>query len=226
MLVERLRRERSHPDASALDLCTGSGVLAIAAAQVGYAPVVAVDVSRAAVATAALNARLNGVHVDARRGDLFSPVVGRRFDLIVVNPPYVPSPLELPRQGLARAWEGGEDGRVFIDRICDEAAAHLHPGGVLLLVHSGVCGEQASLDALRSGGLDAGVVQRHRGPLGPILQGRQDWLRSRGLLAGDEEELLVIRAQAAARENALRAESPRGSGAHRDIPRADMVLRG
>jgi release factor glutamine methyltransferase len=195
MLADHLRRERLGPGVSVLDLCTGSGLLALVAARRG-ASSTAIDVSRRALLSVRLNARLNGVRVRALRGDLFGPVRGERFDLIVTNPPYLPDPEgELPRRGLARAWDAGPRGRAFIDRICAEAGEHLKPGGALLLIHSSVCGEQATLDALAGGGLDAEVIFRHRGPLGPRLQPRADWLRQRGLLLdGDQEEVIVVKA--------------------------------
>lgn len=198
MLVNQLRAERLPPQAVGLDLCTGSGVLAIAAAQLCGARMTAVDVSRRSVAAVRLNARLNGVAVHPVRGDLFGPVLGERFDLIVSNPPYVPTPDdEIPERGLARAWEGGRDGRRFIDRICAGAADHLRPGGVILIVHSSVCGEGATVSALADQGLAAGVVFRHRGELGPLLDARREWLQRRGLLSADgQEEMLVIRGQA------------------------------
>jgi release factor glutamine methyltransferase len=198
MLVHELKRERLPPGAAGLDLCTGSGVLAVAAARHGCRQVTAVDVSRKAVLAARFNARLNGLRVRSVRGDLFEPVRDQRFDLIVSNPPYVPSPTgDLPRRGLARAWEAGSDGRVFLDQICAEASAHLRPGGVMLLVHSSVCGEQATVSALSDSGLSVSVALRHRGALGPILRARADWLRDRQLLPDDgQEEMLVIRAEA------------------------------
>jgi len=160
------------------------------------ASAVAIDVSTRAVLSARLNALLNGVRVTALRGDLFEPVAGRRFDVIVSNPPYLPHPSEeLPQRGLARAVDAGPRGRAFIDRICAEVRAHLTPGGVLLLVHSSVCGERETIDALSAQGLHAEVVFRHRGPLGPRLLARADWLRAQGLLLpGDEEDVIVVRA--------------------------------
>jgi release factor glutamine methyltransferase len=198
MLADAARREALPADAEALDLCTGSGIIAVAAALGGASRVTAVDVSRRAVLAARVNGRLNGVRIDARRGDLFAPVAGRRFHLITSNPPYVPSPDgELPARGLARAWEAGPDGRALLDRICAEAPAHLHPGGTLLLVHSAVCGEAATLRALEAGGLTVEVVLRHQGTLGPLLRARAAWLRDQGLLGpADEEEMLVIRGRA------------------------------
>ena len=195
MLADQLRRERLGPDVSVLDLGTGSGHLAVVAALAG-ASATAVDVSRRALLSVRLNAVLNGVHVTALRGDLFAPVAGRRFDVIVSNPPYLPHPDEnLPDRGLARAIDAGPQGRAFLDRICAEVGEHLNPGGVLLLVHSSVCGERQTLEALSRSGLQAEVVYRHRGPLGPILHARVDYLRAQGmLLPGDQEEVIIVRA--------------------------------
>ncbi len=197
MLAAYLGREPIDPTTAALDLCTGSGVLAVTAALMGASQVSAVDVSLRAVLSARINARLNGVRVRALQGDLFAPVRGQRFDLIVSNPPYVPgADPQLPRRGPARAWVGGPDGRAFIDRICTSAPDHLNAGGVLLLVHSSVCGERKTVDALSQGGLAATVVARHRGPLGPRLREREAWLRAQRLLEGEHEEMVIVRAQA------------------------------
>jgi release factor glutamine methyltransferase len=197
MLADQLRRERLGPGVSVLDLGTGSGHLAVVAALAG-ASAVAVDVSRRALISARVNATLNGVRVTTLRGDLFAPVAGRRFDVIVSNPPYLPHPDEaLPERGLARAIDAGPRGRAFLDRICAGVAEHLAPGGVLLLVHSSVNGEQDTVQSLSSQGLSTEVVLRHRGALGPILRSRVDWLRSQGLLLpNDEEEILIVRAEA------------------------------
>ncbi len=198
LLAQRLEEERLGPGATVLDLCAGSGALAVFAASRG-ALASAVDLSRRAVVCARLNACLNGVRVRARRGDLFSPYGGERFDAIVSNPPYLPGGDDeaLPRRGRARAWEGGSDGRAFLDRIGREAAAHLRPGGVLLIVHSSLSGEAATLESLREGGLEPTVTDRRRGPLGPLLSSRAPALERQGRLKPGvrEEELLVIRAQ-------------------------------
>jgi release factor glutamine methyltransferase len=196
LLAQQLREQTLPPRASVLDLCTGSGALAVCAARRGARDVTAIDVSRRAAWTARINARLNGVRVRALRGDLFAPVVGRRFDAIVANPPYVPAARdELPRRGPERAWDAGLDGRALLDRICAQAPAHLRPGGFVLLVHSSVCDGERTLERLRAGGLEAEVVARQHGPLGPLLRARVSALVRRGLLrAGTgEEEVLVIR---------------------------------
>ncbi|MBN1530952.1 MAG: methyltransferase [Thermoleophilaceae bacterium] len=176
LLADCLRAE-VHPGARVADLCTGSGLLAVVAACQGAAAT-AVDVSRRAVITARLNARLNGVRVRALRGDLLAPLDGERFDVIVSNPPYVPATTG------GRAWAGGRDGRALIDRICDEAPGRLRPGGALLLVHSSVNGEAETLGRLAARGLRAEIVARRRGPLGPLMRER---------VSVRDEELLVVR---------------------------------
>jgi release factor glutamine methyltransferase len=198
MLAAHLRAQL-RPGASVLDVCTGSGALAIAAAQAGAGAVTAIDVSRRSVLTVRINARLNGVRVRALRGDLFGPVAGERFDAIVSNPPYLPAEDdELPRRGQRRAWDAGTDGRVLLDRICAQAPAHLNPGGFVLLVHSSVCGLEPTVEALERGGLAVEVRGSRRGPLGPLVSARAPLLEARGILAPGEreEDMLVVKAAA------------------------------
>lgn len=197
LLAECMRRELRPGDAVA-DICTGSGVLAVVAALAGAGRVSAIDVARRAVLATRINARLNGVTVRARRGDLFGPLAGEQLDLIVSNPPYVPSPAgRTPTRGPARAWDAGRDGRALLDRICTEAAGHLAPGGRLLVVHSHVCDTQLTLDQLTASGLDADVASSQIGPLGPLLAQRARWLRDEGRLrrGARDEELVVVQAR-------------------------------
>ena len=184
------------PGARVLDLCSGSGALAVRAALRGEREVTAVDVSRRAVATIRLNAALNGVRVRARRGDLLAAVRGERFDAIVSNPPYVPAPSrELPARGLARAWDAGRDGRALLDRICAQAPDHLRAGGVLLVVHSSLLGYDRTAELLAERGLDVDLAAQERGPLGPLMNGRRAHLEAQGVLdpGEDEEDVLVVR---------------------------------
>jgi release factor glutamine methyltransferase len=197
MLARALAAEGLAPGARVLDVCTGSGMLAIAAAQRG-ACATAIDISRRAVLCARVNARLNGVRVRALRGDLLTAVSGERFDAIVSNPPYLPGDADLPERGAERAWEGGHDGRALVDRLCSQAARHLAPGGVLLIVHSSLCGTDSTLAILREHGLRAEVTVRRSGSLGPLLRARAAELEARRLLAPGqrEEEVVVVRAAA------------------------------
>ena len=187
IMLARVIAERARPGSEALDPFTGSGILAIAAAQAG-ARATAIDVSRRAVACARANARLNGVRVRALRGDMFTPVAGERFDLIVANPPYVPGAVDGPVRGAARAWEAGDAGRAFVDRLCEDAPRHLASGGELLMIHSDVCGEAATIERLEAGGLEAEVIARRRGPRGTLMAAR---------VGPGEEEMLVFSARPA-----------------------------
>jgi ribosomal protein L3 glutamine methyltransferase len=120
-----------------LDLCTGSGCLAILAARAfPRAQVDASDLSRDALAVAAKNVRRHKSRVRLIRSDLFERIEGR-YDLIISNPPYVstPSMRKLPAEfryepGIALA--GGREGLDFVARIIDGAPASLQPGGLLV----------------------------------------------------------------------------------------------
>jgi len=197
LLAQQVLERRLAQDAEVLDLFTGSGVLAVTAARTGARGVTAVDVSRRALLTTRLNASRNGARVRTVRGDMFDAVGDETFDLIVANPPYIPGDVELPRRGIARAWEGGFDGRRFIDPLCRDAFAHLRPGGRLLFVQSSMNGEARTLDLLRAQGLSAEVVLRREGRLGAVSLERVNVLRERGLVLdgkgdGDHEETLII----------------------------------
>jgi release factor glutamine methyltransferase len=197
LLARALADEPLPHGADVLDVGTGSGALAMVAARRGTR-VTAVDTSWRAVLTARLNAWLAGLPVRARHGNLFAPVRGRSFDLILANPPYVPSPVEgRSPHGTSRAWNGGQDGRLVLDRICAEAPSLLRPGGVLLIVHSALSNPGRTVLHLRGAGLKASVTQRRRIPFGPVLRSREGWLRERGLLSPLEhnEELVVVRAE-------------------------------
>ena len=94
-------------DARVLDPCTGTGALALTAARAGAAQVAAVDVSRRAILIARVNSWLQGLPIELIRGD-FSEVLGdRTFDVVLANPPYVPSAEPMPTRGAARAWDAG-----------------------------------------------------------------------------------------------------------------------
>lgn len=194
MLAECMRREALGPDTRVLDLCTGSGYLALTAASSG-AQVLATDIHWPSLATVRANAVLNRVRVQTARGNLFDAVDGHEFDVIVSNPPYLPGRDGAPGRGRARAWEGGPRGRLFIDRICSEAVRHLRSGGVLLIVHSSVCSIRETVERLASHGFEVSIAASQRGPLGPILRSRAKWLTRQGLVDADlTEEMAVIRA--------------------------------
>jgi ribosomal protein L3 glutamine methyltransferase len=126
--------------ARVLDLCTGSGVLAVLAAMhFQNAAVDAVDISADALEVAAHNVREHGLgeRITLLHGDLLAPVKRERYDLIVSNPPYVDAEgmAALPpecRHEPALALDGGRDGIEVIARILDDAGRHLTDDGGLL----------------------------------------------------------------------------------------------
>jgi ribosomal protein L3 glutamine methyltransferase len=125
---------------SVLDLCTGSGCLAVLAARAfPDAEIDAVDISKDALDVAARNVADYGMEdrVRLHRGDLFKPLGGRRYDLIISNPPYVDAQgmAELPRECRAEpklAFDGGADGLTIVRRVLDQARQHLTLQGGLL----------------------------------------------------------------------------------------------
>ena len=125
---------------SVLDLCTGSGCLAILASRnFPNANVDAVDISKDALDVAARNVSDYGLEdrLTLHRGDLFKPLGGKRYDLIISNPPYVDAEgmAALPRECRAEpkiAFDGGADGLDIVRRILNEAGRHLTPQGGLL----------------------------------------------------------------------------------------------
>ena len=123
-----------------LDLCAGGGSLAILAALVfPAARVDAVDVSPDALAVARRNVAEHGLteRVALHEGDLFAPLGGRRYDLILANPPYVETAAveAFPPEYAAEprlAHDGGADGLALVRRILRAAPAHLAPDGALI----------------------------------------------------------------------------------------------
>jgi len=124
-----------------LDLCTGSGCLALAIASENPAlKVDAVDISETALSYARRSAELNDIsNVSFLPGDLFAPVAGSRYAMIVSNPPYIVSAdidtlqPEVSRYEPRAALDGGTDGLVFYRRIVEPAPEYLVGGGVLML---------------------------------------------------------------------------------------------
>jgi release factor glutamine methyltransferase len=184
------------PGARVLDVCTGSGALAVAAARLGAAEVTAVDVSRRAVLSTWINAWGRGLPVRARCAALDDLAGGGPYDVVLANPPYVPCPSTATPAGRRRAWDAGPDGRAVLDPFCAAAPGLLSGEGFLLLVQSHVSDVERSLDLLRAGGLRAVVVSRRRVPFGPVMRTRAAYLEGAGLVRRGQrhEDLVVIRA--------------------------------
>jgi len=138
--------------ARALDLCTGSGAIAVTLQhECSFVAVTAADLSPDALEVAKANARFNNVDVRFVQGDLWQPLEGETFDLILSNPPYIPTAdcetlqqevMQEPRMAL----DGGTDGLDFYRRIAQGAGRHLVPGGMIAVeVGIGEAGDVAAL---------------------------------------------------------------------------------
>jgi methylase of polypeptide subunit release factors len=175
-----------------LDLGTGCGIVAMHLALRGR--VIATDISERALTLARANARLNGVEqrIEFRRGDLFAPVAGERFDLILSNPPFVIT----PRDAQAPVYEyrdGGMTGDALAERVVREAPGLLAEGGELLCLANwespwGGNGFERIrawiAGAAAAGPLDAWVIERDR--VEPA-QYAETWARDGGARPGSSE---------------------------------------
>ena len=159
-LIVELALERLPAQARMLDMGTGSGAIAVAVAHTRPdAQVTALDVSEDALAVARSNAEANGARVRFVRSDWFAALAGESFELVVSNPPYIASGDEHLVQGDLRfepvdALTDHEDGLSDLRTIVAGAAAHLAPGGWLLLEHGY---DQA--EAVRALLADAGYLE-------------------------------------------------------------------
>ncbi len=149
-----------------LDLGTGSGVGAVFAARAG-ASVVATDIHPPAVRCARANAALHDLEIDSREGDLFAPVAGERFDLVLFNPPFYRG---RPAGGWDRAWRG----EGVLERFAEGLAGALAPGGAALLSLStdGACGELLSDLDRRGYALEPVVERRFVGEIATVWRAR------------------------------------------------------
>lgn len=154
-LEELKRRGSGEAPLRILDLCTGSGCILLSLLyELRNAGGLGTDLSEEALEAARENAVRLGLQERAafRQGDLWEPVGDERFDLIVSNPPYVPTDVIPTLEPEVRcgepyaALDGGEDGLVFYRRILEEAAGHLKPSGIII-VESGF-DEAAQIAAL------------------------------------------------------------------------------
>ena len=135
-----------------LDMGTGTGVCAIAAAR-HACRVVAVDINPAAVRCARINALLNHLEdrIEVTEGDLFAPVQGRRFDIVLFNPPFIRG---TPRNDADRAWRSTD----VAERFAAGLAGHLTPSGFGLVVLSTYGDAERFVRHFRGCGFDLTVV--------------------------------------------------------------------
>lgn len=170
-----------------LDLGTGCGIQALHAAR-HATRVVATDLSARALALAALTLALNGVSsVELRRGDLYAPVAGERFDRIISNPPFVITP-RVEGVPVYEYRDGGRVGDALVEEVIRGAAEHLVPGGTAHLLANWEYRDVMGGDGLArvrrwadEAGLEAWIVERERQT--PV-EYAATWIRDGGTRVG------------------------------------------
>lgn len=203
LLIDAMTEAGLGAGARVADLCTGSGVVAIAAASAG-AEVTAFDICPKAVQRSRQNALGAGVSVDVHRGSWARAIEFGPFDVVLANPPYVPegpaddTALIPATAGPAQAWNAGPDGRQVLDPMCAAAPLLLDEGGTMLVVQSQCSNVKRTLTGLRAHGMQAEVVAQQMIPFGPVMTARAPWLMRAGLLprGARQERIVVIRADA------------------------------
>ncbi|MGB4362558.1 MAG: HemK2/MTQ2 family protein methyltransferase [Methanothermobacter tenebrarum] len=144
-----------------LEIGTGTGLVAIVAAE--KANVTATDINLHAIECAAKNAKINNVKIRILQGDLFEPVKGEKFDVILFNAPYLPSSDEdLTGEIIDKAWDGGEDGRSVIDRFIREVKSHLEDGGMVQMVQSSLSNIEKTIEKLEDIGFHVEITASER----------------------------------------------------------------
>lgn len=204
LLIETMQRVAPPRGRRVADLCTGSGVVAIAAAQSCAKSVVAVDICPRAVQAARTNAATSGVQIHAIRGSWARAREYGPFDLVTCNPPYVPedaapnesAPPEAspPREGGPPvAYNGGSTGRLVLDPLCHRASDLLNIEGTLLIVQSEFADPDRTVSLLEKSGLQTTIAATRTIKFGPVLHHRASFLERSGLLeAGVRVEKLVV----------------------------------
>ena len=142
-LVELVLAEQQGPKKKLLDVCTGSGCIAISlAVKGGYESVTATDLSEEALKVAEKNAEAHHTEIAFYQGDLFGALQQKEketFDIITSNPPYIPTAViatlepEVREHEPMMALDGTDDGLLYYRRIAAEAGSWLKPGGAIYL---------------------------------------------------------------------------------------------
>ncbi len=155
-LAAQLDGGRVSADSRVLDLGTGAGIGALFAARRSRR-VVATDINPEAVRCASLNALLNHLEhrIEVRHGDLFAPVGGERFDLVLFNPPFL---IGTPRNDRDRAWRSID----VAERFAAGLAEHLTPQGRALVLLSSFGDAAAFLAQFHAHRLEVGVIAERR----------------------------------------------------------------
>ncbi|MCD6504551.1 methyltransferase [Candidatus Bathyarchaeota archaeon] len=157
LLADNLRLT---PCSKVLDLGSGCGIIAVKAAELGC-EVVAVDINPYAVYCVKKNAELLGLRdrIEVLRTDLFASFrLGRVFDVVIFNPPYLPTSDFKLGGWLEKAWDGGKSGREVIARFVDEVGDYLKDGGEVFMVQSSLSKVEETLKQFREKGFKPKIL--------------------------------------------------------------------
>ncbi len=146
-----------------LEIGTGTGLIAVYTAQ-RTKNVIATDINEHAIKCALKNTISNKTYnLELRHGDLFEPLQGEKFDLILFNTPYLPtSEDEKLDDELNNAFDGGLDGRKTIDKFIDDVTDYLKEGGRVQLVQSSLSDNEKTLQRLEEMGFEAEITAREK----------------------------------------------------------------
>ena len=156
LLAENLDIQRKD---EVLEIGTGTGLITIYAAQ-RTRKVVATDINEHAIKCALKNTITNRTYnIELRKGNLFEPVEGEKFDLILFNTPYLPtSEDEKLNEELNAAFDGGIEGRDTIDAFIEQVKDYLNEGGRVQLVQSSLSDNEKTLTKLEELGFEAEIT--------------------------------------------------------------------
>jgi methylase of polypeptide subunit release factors len=157
-LLQVLQADRARVrDARVLEIGSGSGVVLAALGALGAGAVCGIDIEQEAVEAGARLLRRLGHAAELHCGDMWLPVAGRRFDLIVANLPHFPME-PVPVAGRLPTWSsGGADGRWLLDAFLEGLPIHLESDGRAMLTHNAFVGLERSHEIARAHGLSLDV---------------------------------------------------------------------
>lgn len=160
LLVENLDIKRKD---EVLEIGTGTGLITIIAAQ-NSRRVVATDINEHAIKCALKNTIANRTYnVELREGNLFEPVAGEKFDLILFNTPYLPTDEDEKIDGeLNAAFDGGLEGRETIDQFIEQVKDYLKEEGRVQLVQSSLSDNDKTISKLEESGFDTEITAREK----------------------------------------------------------------
>ncbi len=160
LLAENLQVKRTD---EVLEIGTGVGIISIIASRRAR-KVIATDINKYAIKCAIKNIINNkAFNIEIREGNLFEPVQGEKFDLILFNSPYLPiSDDEKIDDELNASWDGGADGRSIIDKFLDCLKDHLKEGGRVQLVQSSLSDIDKTLKKLEKLGFKASITAKKK----------------------------------------------------------------